>query len=213
MIRSLSEFETGLTGCAGRAQHSRRQGVVLQCPGRGPARRPAQAVVRRLVAAMAWNANDASRQAAEKGLQQQQRFYRNNQQRATRQMSDLMAQYRARRGFSRQQRGGQGAAMGAGIPAFEPGYSSEPILDISAHEAQGDGLLVILPVGFDAIVGQAWPAATTLAAGWPASGPARSARPLPRHRASQTRIPGTGPRARRSVQFRVEVPPERQHFV
>ena len=57
--------------------------------------------------------------------------------------------------------------MGAGIPAFEPGYSSEPILDISAHEAQGDGLRVILPVGFDAIVGQAWPAAATLAPGWP----------------------------------------------
>jgi hypothetical protein len=114
---------------------------------------------------MAWNANDASRQAAQKRLQQQQkqqrqqqqqqRFYRSNQQRAARQMSDLMAQYRARRSFSRQQRGGQGAAMGAGVPAFEPGSSSEPILDISAHEAQGDGLQVILPVGFDAIVGRA----------------------------------------------------------
>ena len=121
---------------------------------------------------MAWNANDASRQAAQKRLQQQQkqqqqkqqrqqqqqqqqRFYRSNQQRAARQVSDLMAQYRARRGFSRQPRGGQGAAMGAGIPAFEPGSSSEPILDISPHEAQGDGLRVILPVGFDAIVGRA----------------------------------------------------------
>ena len=48
---------------------------------------------------MAWNANDASRQAAHKGLRQQQRqqrFYRSNQQRAARQMRDLMAQYRAR---------------------------------------------------------------------------------------------------------------------
>jgi hypothetical protein len=147
-------------------------GFVLQCTGRGPARRPAQAVVLWLEVAMAWNANDASRQAAHKGLQQQQRqqrFYRSNQQRAARQMRDLMAQYRARRGFSRQQRGGQEAAMGAGIPAFEPGYSSEPILDISAHEAQGDGLRVILPGGFDAIVGQAWPAAATLAPGWPSA--------------------------------------------
>ena len=50
---------------------------------------------------MAWNANDASRRAAQQRLQQQQqeqqRFHRDNQQRAGRQMSDLMAQYRLRR--------------------------------------------------------------------------------------------------------------------
>ena len=48
---------------------------------------------------MAWNADDASRKAAQERLlqQQQQRFHRDNQQRAAKQMSDLMAQYRLRR--------------------------------------------------------------------------------------------------------------------
>jgi hypothetical protein len=59
---------------------------------------------------MAWNANDASRRAEQRRLQQQQqqrlqqqqqqqqqRFHRGNQQRAARQMSDLMAQYRLRK--------------------------------------------------------------------------------------------------------------------
>ena len=109
---------------------------------------------------MAWGANDSSRPAAQK--EQRQRFYRSNQQRAARQMSDLIAQYRARRGFSGQQRGGQGTAMLAGMPAHEPGSSSEPILDISAHEARGDGLRVILPVGFNAIVGRAETAAVRI---------------------------------------------------
>ena len=102
---------------------------------------------------MAWDANNASRQAAQR--QQQQHFYRSNQRRAARQMSDLMAQYRARRRFSQQQRGVQEMAMGAGMPALDPDSSSEPILDISAHGARGDGLQVVLPVGFDAIVGRA----------------------------------------------------------
>jgi len=49
---------------------------------------------------MAWNADDASRQSRERlqqQQQQQQRIHRSNQQRAAKQMSDLMAQYRLRR--------------------------------------------------------------------------------------------------------------------
>jgi Flp pilus assembly protein TadB len=48
---------------------------------------------------MPWNANDASRQAAQRRAQQQQqqRSHQSNQQRAARQMNDLMAQYRSRK--------------------------------------------------------------------------------------------------------------------
>ena len=54
---------------------------------------------------MTWNANDASRQAAQQRTQrQQQRSHRRNQQRAARQMKDLVAQYRLRKSSFRQQR-------------------------------------------------------------------------------------------------------------
>jgi hypothetical protein len=43
----------------------------------------------------------------------------------------------------------------ADMSAFEPGSSSEATLDISAHGARGAGLKVVLPLGFDAIVGRA----------------------------------------------------------
>lgn len=43
----------------------------------------------------------------------------------------------------------------ADMSAIEPGSSSEATLDISAHEARGAGLKVVLPLGFDAIVGRA----------------------------------------------------------
>ena len=43
----------------------------------------------------------------------------------------------------------------ADMPAIEPGSSSEATLDISAHGARGAGLKVVLPLGFDAIVGRA----------------------------------------------------------
>ena len=43
----------------------------------------------------------------------------------------------------------------ADMPAIEPGSSSEATLDISAHGARGAGLKVVLPLGFDAIIGRA----------------------------------------------------------
>ena len=43
----------------------------------------------------------------------------------------------------------------ADMPPIEPGSSSEATLDISAHGARGAGLKVLLPLGFDAIVGRA----------------------------------------------------------
>jgi pSer/pThr/pTyr-binding forkhead associated (FHA) protein len=43
----------------------------------------------------------------------------------------------------------------ADMPPIEPGSSSEATLDISAHGARGAGLKVVLPLGFDAIIGRA----------------------------------------------------------
>jgi hypothetical protein len=43
----------------------------------------------------------------------------------------------------------------ADMPAIEPGSSSEATLNISAHGARGAGLKVVLPLGFDAIIGRA----------------------------------------------------------
>src|SRR5262249_58215745 len=43
----------------------------------------------------------------------------------------------------------------AEMSPIEPGSSSEAILDISAHGARGAGLKVVLPLGFDGIIGRA----------------------------------------------------------
>jgi len=43
----------------------------------------------------------------------------------------------------------------ADMSPIEPGSSSEATLDISAHGARGAGLKVVLPLGFDAIIGRA----------------------------------------------------------
>lgn len=68
---------------------------------------------------MAWNANDPSRRSQEwLRKQQQRRFERGNRQRAARQMSDLMAQYRLRR------------SSGAGPAPLTP---EEPIGRLSAE--------------------------------------------------------------------------------
>jgi hypothetical protein len=97
---------------------------------------------------MAWNANDASRRAEQRRLQQQQqqrlqqqqqqqqrRFHRGNQQRAARQMSDLMAQYRLRRS-----RGGESGPLTpespiGGLPA-EPEMAS-PASSAGSRESEG----------------------------------------------------------------------------
>ena len=54
---------------------------------------------------MPWNANDALRQAAQRRAQLQQRSYRSSRRRAARQIDDLMAQYRSRKGSVREHQG------------------------------------------------------------------------------------------------------------
>jgi hypothetical protein len=96
---------------------------------------------------MAWNADDASRKAAQERLQQQQqqRFHRDNQQRAAKQMSDLMAQSRLRRS--------RGAESGPLTPERPiGGLPAEPEMPAPASSAGSPESAGGLPPGWSGTV-------------------------------------------------------------